>query len=78
MPKLRTLARKYGAKLSLAAAVASTASLALAEDPVSASAALTQLQTDNSGFGPVMFGLALVATGIMVGVKWIKRGKAAA
>lgn len=58
------------------AAAASTSALAV--DPATALEALGTLSTSSTGFGPVMFGLALAVVGIMVGVKWIKRGKGAA
>ena len=38
---------------------------------------LTAIQTSLGGYGTVMFAIALIATGIMVGVKWIKKGKSA-
>lgn len=49
-----------------------------ADDPASALAAVTSLSTSATGFGPVMFGLAVTVVGIMIGVKWIKRAKGAA
>jgi len=49
-----------------------------AEDPATALAALTSLSGSATGFGPVMFGLAVTVVGIMIGVKWIKRGRGAA
>lgn len=60
-----------------AAAVAAMGS-AHAVDPVDAMAAVTQLSGSATGFGPVMFGLAVTVVGIMIGVKWIKRAKGAA
>lgn len=53
-------------------------SQAHAADPATALDAITTLSTSATGFGPVMFGLAVTVTGIMIGVKWIKRGKSAA
>lgn len=52
--------------------------MAQAADPATALAAVTSLQGSAAGFGPVMFGLAVVVVGIMIGVKWIKRAKGAA
>jgi len=49
-----------------------------AADPATALEAVTSLSTSATGFGPVMFGLAVTVTGIMIGIKWIKRGKGAA
>lgn len=51
---------------------------ALAADPADALAAVTSLSTSSTGFGPVMFGLAVTVVGIMIGVKWIKRARGAA
>lgn len=63
----------------LALLVASvTAAPAFAVDPETALVALGTLSTSATGFGPIMFGLAVTVTGIMIGVKWIKRGKGAA
>lgn len=58
--------------------VASTGAFAQAVNPVDAIAAVTSLQGSATGFGPVMFGLAVAVVGIMIGVKWIKRAKGAA
>lgn len=66
---------KYGAA---GAALLGAAGAARAEDPATALAALQTLSGTTAGFGPVMFGLAIVAVGIGIGVKWIKRGKGAA
>lgn len=49
-----------------------------AADPADALAAVTSLSASATGFGPVMFGLAVTVVGIMIGVKWIKRAKGAA
>ena len=59
-------------------AVAAATAPAFAADPVDALAAVTSLSTGATGFGPVMFGLAVTVVGIMIGVKWIKRAKGAA
>ena len=73
-------ARRFGA--SVPAAVGAGAlvlsSVARAEDPASAIAAVTSLSGSATGFGPVMFGLAVTVVGIMIGVKWIKRARGAA
>lgn len=73
---MKTLAR---ASLLLGSVVAAGSAMAqAAADPVSAIAAVTSLQGSATGFGPVMFGLAIAVVGIMIGVKWIKRAKGAA
>lgn len=51
---------------------------AFAVDPATAIEAVTTLSGSATGFGPVMFGLAVTVVGIMIGVKWIKRAKGAA
>jgi len=51
---------------------------AFAVDPATALEAIGTLSSSATGFGPVMFGLAITVVGIMIGVKWIKRGKSAA
>jgi len=62
---------------AFSAAVVASAS-ALATDPTDAVSALGSLSTTTSGMGPPLFGLAVVAVGILIGVKWIKRGRGAA
>jgi hypothetical protein len=54
------------------------ASAARAADPTDALAAVTGLSTSATGFGPVMYGLAVTVVGIMIGIKWIKRARGAA
>lgn len=63
-----------------AAAVAATGAsvAALAADPATAVEAFGLASTANSGFGPGMWGLAAATVGILIGVKWIKRGRGAA
>lgn len=51
---------------------------AFAADPATALEAVQTLSTSSTGFGPVMFGLAITTVGILIGVKWIKRGRGAA
>lgn len=68
--------RKYGA--AGAALVAGGAAQAQSTDPATALAALQELSGTTNGYGPVLFGLALVATTIMIGVAWIKKGRGAA
>jgi len=66
------------AVVAAAALVAAGAASAQATDPASAIAAVQTLSASSTGFGPVMFGLAIAVVGIMVGVKWIKRARGAA
>ncbi|PVY63589.1 hypothetical protein C8E08_0880 [Paracidovorax citrulli] len=67
----RARAAVVGAALSVAAA-------AHAADPATAQEALGTLSTSNTGYGPVLWGMAAAAVGIMIGIKWIKRGRGAA
>ena len=69
-PRLATLVATLGA-----------AGAAMADGPTAvpdASSYVTAISTGQSNYSAVMWGLALIATGIMVGVKWIKRGRGAA
>ena len=50
---------------------------AFAVDPATALEALGTLSGTTTGFGPVLFGLALASTVIMIGVAWIKKGRGA-
>jgi len=43
-----------------------------------ATAQLTAITTSVGTYSTVMFAIAITAVGIMVGVKWIKRGRGAA
>ena len=72
--------RTHGAKLGTAAGalVLSAAASAQASNPTSGVDAVTQLQGTIGNYGPVMFGLAVAAVGVMIGVKWIKRARGAA
>lgn len=47
-------------------------------DPATALAALSSLSGTTVAYGPVMFGLAITAVAIMIGIAWIKKGKSAA
>jgi hypothetical protein len=73
----RNLAVKYGPRLGLVS-VSVLPMLAHAADPADALAAVGSLTTGQAAYGPVMFGLAIAAVGIMVGLKWIKRARGAA
>ena len=70
--------RQKFARLAAFGAAAGAGSSAFAVDPATALEALGTLSTSATGFGPIMFGLAVTVTGIMIRVKWIKRGKGAA
>jgi hypothetical protein len=80
MKNVRNLAVKYGPRLSVVGGSLAVMGSALAQstDPVDAAAALSSLSGSLSGFGPVLFGLALTSTVIMIGVAWIKKGRGAA
>ncbi|BEP50573.1 major coat protein [Variovorax sp. V116] len=51
---------------------------AFAVDPATGLEAVSSLSGSSTGYGPVMFGLAVTVVGIMIGVKWIKRARGAA
>lgn len=44
----------------------------------SSTAMIDQIRAEQSGYAAAMFALALIAVGILVGVKWIKRARGAA
>lgn len=70
---------KYGAKLAVAASSVIAAGQALAQTaPTTGVEAVEYVKSSMGDYGPVMFGLAIVSVGIMIGVKWIKRAKGAA
>lgn len=76
MTKLQNLARKGSVALAtLGASVAAFAEGAALPD---ATAQIAEITSKQAGYATVMFGLALAAVGILVGVKWIKRGRGAA
>ncbi|MDN6888209.1 hypothetical protein QMO14_32020 [Variovorax sp. CAN2819] len=66
------------ARLAAGAAAMGAGASAFAADPTDALAAVQSLSTSSTGFGPVMWGLAVAVVGIMIGVKWIKRARGAA
>jgi len=51
---------------------------AMADTAADAVTALTSLTTSQAGFAVPLFALAIATVGIMIGIKWIKRGKNAA
>lgn len=75
--KVRNALKKYGPKIAVAS-VGAMSLAARAEDPATALAALSTLTTGQAGYGPVLFGLAIATVGVMIGIKWIKRGRSAA
>lgn len=78
MKNVRNLALKYGPSLSVAGGSLAVMASAHAVDPVDAAAALATLSGTTTAFGPVLFGLALASTVIMIGIAWIKKGRGAA
>ena len=76
--KPMNVARTYGAKVATAAASLAAGASAFAADPTDALAAIGGLTGSSAAYGPPLFGLAIAVVGIMIGVKWIKRGKGAA
>lgn len=80
MGHLASVARAKAASLTTSVAttlgIVGTAQAQTA--PTDALAAVTTLSTSATGFGPVMWGLAVTVVGILIGVKWIKRAKGAA
>lgn len=71
---------KVGARqLAVAGAAVALPVLALAQSaPTSGTDALNQISSGQSAYGTAMYGLAFAAVGILVAVKWIKRGRGAA
>lgn len=78
--KLFNQARRYGAQIATTtgALVLSGVASAQSSDPATGVEAITQLRASIGDYGPVMFGLAIVSVGVMIGVKWIKRTRGAA
>jgi len=70
--KVRNLALVAASTLASAAAMAQSATLPDAATQVA------EITAKQGGYATVMFALALSAVGILVGVKWIKRGRGAA
>lgn len=78
--KLFKQAQKYGAQIATGATGLALSGLAAAQStgPATGVEAITALRAEMGNYGPVMFGLAIVAVGVMIGVKWIKRARGAA
>lgn len=72
------VARKYGAKVVALAGAALVSAQAMAQTATTGVAAVTQLKDEMGDYSSVMFGIAVVSVGIMIGVKWIKRVRGAA
>lgn len=70
--------KKLALRLAAIPAAVLAAGSAFAVDPATAIEAIGTLSSSSSGFGPVLFGMAVTTVGILIGVKWIKRGKGAA
>lgn len=66
------------ATVSTAALVAAGNALATAPTIPDGTAMITAISDKQGGYATVMFTLAVIGVGIMVGVKWIKRGRGAA
>lgn len=66
------------ARLAAFTAAAAVGGSAIAADPLTAVEALGTLSGTTTAFGPVLFGLALASTVIMIGIAWIKKGRGAA
>jgi len=73
---VRNLAKKFGPQIAVVGAVLAPV-LAHASDPADALTALQTFSGTTTAYGPVLFGLAVVSTGIMLGVAWIKKARGA-
>ncbi|RTQ36253.1 hypothetical protein EJP69_00395 [Variovorax gossypii] len=69
---------RFAHKAAAAVAAAGASAAALAADPTTALEGFQTASAASSGFGPGMWGLAAATVGILIGVKWIKRGRGAA
>lgn len=81
--KEKTMSKTLRAQLARYTAVgtsliATGSAFAQATNPADGVAAVTQVAGNIGDYGPVMFGLAVVSVGVMIGVKWIKRARGAA
>lgn len=77
---VKTLGHK-ARNLALVAASILASGAAMAQSAVTlpdSSTQIAEITAKQGGYASVMFALALTAVGIMVGVKWIKRGRGAA
>jgi len=71
--------KAFVASLGLAASVGAMAqsapTITTYADP---QAALNALGGTATGFGPVLFGMAVISSGIVLGIAWIKKSRSAA
>ena len=78
MQATRNTFRKYGAKIAaVGTAGLLTANAAMAQ-ATGAAASLGELKDSMGDYATPLFALAVVAAGIMIGIKYIKRGARAA
>lgn len=77
MSKLHNIVRRGSAAL-VSLGVSAAAFAEGGSTIPSAAAQISEITAQQSGYATVMFALALTAVGILVGVKWIKRGRGAA
>lgn len=80
MSIVNTLRHRGAQALALVSGLALSAAVSAqtATTVPSSAALIDQITSEQSGYATTMFALALTAVGILVGVKWIKRGRAAA
>ncbi|QNN56250.1 hypothetical protein H9K76_00110 [Diaphorobacter ruginosibacter] len=79
MNTTRNVMVKYGSKAAAAVGALALSAGVMAQETIpSAAASLEALKGEASSYATPLFALAVVATGIMIGIKWIKRGKSAA
>lgn len=75
------VAKRYGAKVLVGGTSLALSALTFAQttpsNPADAGTALASLSGTTTAFGPYLFGLAVVATSIMLGVAWIKKARSA-
>lgn len=72
-----TMQKLLATGAAVAATVATLPAYADATIPDGTSA-LSGLVTSQASYAPIMYGLAAAAVGIMIAIKWIKRGRGAA
>jgi len=76
--QFRTQFLPKASKIGLGLLAAGGSAMAFAVDPATALEAAGQARDSATGFGPIMWSMAAAAVGILIGVKWIKRGRGAA
>jgi hypothetical protein len=70
--------KRFAARLAAATGGVAASTAALAVDPATGLAAVAEVAAGATGYGPPMFGLAVISVGIMIAVKWIKRSRGVA